>query len=87
MDAAAWVTAGATVALALSVPVAWFTWLNVRRQDRQRAQQEREEEARRQVLEDASKKFVSKESAQSLAAVAILGGILGAVAWFGREKP
>ena len=103
MLVAAWVLAIATAVLALSVPVAWFTWLSVRRQDRERQQRARDQEAEDRIMQRARqefptmegirKEFVSKEGARSTVSLyALLAGIMatGLVgAWVMRrgEKP
>jgi hypothetical protein len=87
MLVAAWILAVATAILALSVPVAWFTWLSVRRQDRERQQREREEKARADFIKDASEKFVSRDTASSVLAVTIIGAIIGGLVWLDGRKP
>jgi len=83
---ATWILAIATLVLALSVPVAWFTWLSARRQDRDRRQREHETEAREQLLRDVKDKYVTRDS---VSGAAVLGGILavlGGLAWLDRKR-
>lgn len=86
MDTAAWITAVGTAVLALSVPVAWFTWLSARRQDRERRQREREEEARERLLREVKEKYVTRDG---VTGAAVLGGLLavfGVLAWMDRKR-
>ncbi len=81
---ATWVLAGATAALALSVPVAWVTWLSSRRQGRKQQQREREDKFRADILQEASGKFVP----QGTVILVAICGALGFAAWReGRQKP
>ncbi len=83
---ATWILAMATLVLALSVPIAWFTWLSARRQDRERRQRERETEAREQLLRDVKEKYVTRDG---VTGAAVLGGVLavlGGLAWLDRKR-
>lgn len=101
MLVATWIIAVTTAILALSVPVAWFTWLSVRRQDRERQQREREREMESRILgsarlefatmEGIRKEFVSKDGARSTAggytALAALAGFIGYLMWREEKRP
>lgn len=63
MPVATWILAVATAVLALSVPVAWFTWISGRKRDREQQQREREDKDRADLLKAASENFVSKDTA------------------------
>lgn len=76
MLAATWVLAAATTVLALSVPVAWFTWLGSRRQDR-------EEAFRKSIMDDVSKKFTPKDA---IIGGGVVLGLLGLLL-FAERKP
>lgn len=83
---ATWVLASATMVLALSVPVAWFTWLAGRRRDREQAARERETEARANLIKEVSEKFVSKDTVTGVAVLAFITGIIGVGSWFESRK-
>jgi flagellar basal body-associated protein FliL len=84
---ATWILAIATAILALSGPVALFAWLSARKQDKERRQRERDDEAREQMLKQVKEKFVSRDTANSVAAVSVIAAVLGMLAWFDSRKP
>jgi hypothetical protein len=87
MLVATWIGAIAAAVLALSVPVAWFTWLSARRQDRERRERERQDKERADLLKDVSQKFVSKDTFAGLGVLAGLVAILGIAGWLDARKP
>jgi hypothetical protein len=87
MLVATWVLAIATAILALSVPVAWFTWLSGRRRDREQQQRELEAETRAGIIKEASEKFVSRETASSVTAVAVIVAAVSGLIWLDGRKP
>ena len=87
MLVATWVLAVATAVLALSVPVAWFTWAASRRRDREQQQREREDRARADLIKEVSEKFVSKDTVNGVTAVAVIGAVVGGLVWLDGRKP
>jgi hypothetical protein len=84
---ATWIIAIGTAILAVSGPVALLAWLSARKQDRERRQRERDEEARERLLQEVKNKYVSRES---VAAVSVLGGIVGVIgvlSWLDGKRP
>ena len=75
---ATWILAIATAILAVSGPVALVAWLGARRQDRDRRQRERNEEARERILKSARDEFVPKNW---LGGGAVLGALALLIAW------
>ncbi len=86
MLAATWVLAVATSVLALGIPVAFATWLGIRRTDRVRQQREHEDEFQERILERARKEFVASDRATGFVALAVVATILGWVMWSDRKQ-
>ena len=95
---ATWILAVSTAVLAVSGPIALLTWWKSQAEDRERRRREREQENRDQVLRDAADRFLSKadagekfvakdDTARTVAFLAVVAMVVGAVAWFGRDKP
>lgn len=87
MLVATWVLAVATAILALSVPVAWITWLSGRRRDREQHQREQATEARAGILKEASDKYVSKDAATGAGVLGLLVAIIAFFSWLEGRKP
>lgn len=83
---ATWILAIATAILALSGPVALFAWLSARRQDRERRQRERDEEARAGILKSARDEFVPKTWVGGGLVLSVIGFLLAWGAWSERKK-
>jgi hypothetical protein len=64
VETATWILAVATSVLALSVPIAYATWLGQRREARRVADIERERERDERVLDRARKEFASQEQSE-----------------------
>jgi uncharacterized membrane protein YbhN (UPF0104 family) len=82
-----WILAIATAILALSVPVAWFTWWTGRRRDKEQQQREREDKARADLIREAGEKFVSKDTAGGVMAVGVIAAVLFVAGWLDARKP
>jgi hypothetical protein len=100
---ATWILAVSTAILAVGGPIAFLSWWKDRAEDRERRRREREQEARDRVLRDAEDKFITKADAgekyvakddagkkyvsKESVAVTVVVAVLGALLWFGRDKP
>lgn len=80
MLAATWVLAGATIVIALAAPVAFITWL-------QSARRERERQAQERALQQGKEKFASKDVLWGAIAVISLVGLVAYGSLKGDGRP
>ena len=86
MVVATWILAIATAILAVSGPVALFAWLSARKQDRNRRQRERDDEARDRILKSARDEFVPKSWLGGGAVLAAIAILIGWGTWSDRKN-